>query len=91
MKPSVVLAIVAAVLVFGAVVVTMTLQASEVECEVCLTFPATGEVCRLGRGADVEEALAAAQQSVCGGNARGMAESISCLNRVAERSSCSGG
>jgi len=91
MKPSFVIAILVAIAAFGGLVVTMTLQGSEVECEICLTFPATGEVCRQGRGATEEEARLAAQQSVCGGNAMGMAESIECLNRIAEKASCSGG
>jgi len=91
MKPSFVAAILLAIAAFSGLVVSMTLQGAEVECEVCLTFPGTGEVCREGRGATEADAYLAAQQSVCGGNALGMAESIACLNRTAERSSCSGG
>lgn len=90
MKPSHIIAIVLGLAAFGGLVVSMTVQGAEVECEVCLTFPGTGEVCRAGRGPTEEEARLAAQQSVCGGNAIGMAESIECLNRLAERSSCSG-
>jgi hypothetical protein len=91
MKPSFVVAILLAIAAFGGLVVAMTLQGSEVECEICLTFPTSGEVCRQGRGPTEEEARLAAQQSVCGGNAMGMAESIACLSRTAERSSCAGG
>jgi hypothetical protein len=91
MKPSFVAAILLSMAAFGGLVISMTLKGAEVECEVCLTFPGSGEVCREGRGPTEEEARMAAQQSVCGGNAIGMAESIACLNRPAERSSCSGG
>jgi len=88
MKPVVVVLILAAVAVFMGGVVWSTLQAVEVECEVCLEFNGQ-EVCRQGRGATEEEALAAAQQSTCGGNTSGMAESIACLAKSPNRSSCS--
>ncbi|MEX1258115.1 MAG: hypothetical protein WEG36_10910 [Gemmatimonadota bacterium] len=87
MKPIVVVLILAAAAAFMGVVVWSTLQAVEVECEVCLEFEGR-EVCRQGRGATQEEALAAAQQSTCGGNTSGMAESIACLSRSPNRSSC---
>lgn len=87
MKPAVIVSVVLLVVAFMGAVVWSTLQAGEVECEVCLTFEGA-EVCRLGRGPSEEEALVAAQQSVCGGNASGMAESIACLNRIPERATC---
>ena len=87
MKPSVIGAIAVAVLLFVGGVVWSTLQGAEVECEVCLVFGGE-EVCRLGRGPSETEALAAAHQSACGGNTSGMAESIACMNRSPERSSC---
>ncbi len=87
MKASVVGAIVVAILAFIGVVVWGTLQGAEVECEVCLVFDGE-EVCRLGRGESEVEALAAAHSSTCGGNTSGMAESIACMNRIPERSSC---
>ena len=87
MKTSVVGAIVVAILAFIGVVVWGTLQGAEVECEVCLVFDGE-EVCRLGRGESEVEALAAAHSSTCGGNTSGMAESIACMNRIPERSSC---
>lgn len=87
MKPAIVGAIVVAVIAFMGVVVWGTLQGAEVECEVCLVFDGE-EVCRLGRGESEVEALAAAHSSACGGNTSGMAESIACMNRIPERSSC---
>jgi len=87
MKPSTVVLIIAAVALFMGAVIWSTLQAAEVECEVCLVFDGR-EVCRLGRGPSPAEALAAAHQSACGGNVSGMAESIACLNQVPARSSC---
>lgn len=87
MKPTLVLSILLVIVAFMGVVVWSTLQASEVECEVCLVFEGT-EVCRMGRGPTEAEALAAAQQSTCGGNAVGMAESIACLARTPNRASC---
>ena len=87
MKPSIVGAIVVLVIAFMGAVVWGTLRGAEVECEVCLVFDGE-EVCRLGRGESEVEALAAAHSSTCGGNTSGMAESIACMNRIPERSSC---
>ena len=89
MKPFAVVLILIGLAAFMGGVVWMTLRSAEVECEVCLVFDGR-EVCRLGRGPTEEEALAAAQQSTCGGNVSGMAESIACLNRAPERASCAG-
>lgn len=87
MKPSVIVLLLIGILGFMGAVVWSTLQGAEVECEVCLVFDGE-EVCRLGRGPTESEALAAAHQSACGGNTSGMAESIACMNRLPERSTC---
>ncbi len=87
MKPSMIGLVVVGILLFMGVVVWSTVRGAEVECEVCLVFDGD-ETCRLGRGASEAEALAAAHQSACGGNTSGMAESIACMNRVPERSTC---
>jgi hypothetical protein len=56
-----------------------TVASAQTSCEVCLDI--RGEiVCRSGVGATQEEARRAAQESTCGGNTRGMSESIMCLN-----------
>jgi hypothetical protein len=88
MKPVVVVAIILAAVAFIGAVVWTTLQACQVTCEVCLVFEGQ-EVCRQGRGPSQAEALASAQQSSCGGNTSGMAESIACLSRAPDRASCS--
>jgi hypothetical protein len=67
-----------------------TLTAAEVSCEVCLEFDGR-MVCRMGAGRTQEEALTAAQESTCGGNARGMSEMIECRNRTPERAQCTTG
>lgn len=87
MKPTVIGAITVGILAFMGAVVWGTLRGAEVECEVCLVFDGE-EVCRLGRAQSQAEALAAAHQSACGGNTSGMAESIACMNRLPDRSSC---
>jgi hypothetical protein len=87
MKPSVIAMIVLALAGFVGAVVWSTVQGAEVECEVCLVFDGQ-ETCRSGRGPTETEALAAAQQSACGGNTANMAEAIACLNRVPDRASC---
>lgn len=87
MKPSVVVLIIVGVIGFGGLVVWTSLQRVEVECEVCLVFDGE-ETCRLGRGPTETEALAAAQQSACGGNTANMAESIACMNRPPDRATC---
>ena len=87
MKFSVIAVIIIGIFAFMGAVVWSTVQGAEVECEVCLVFGGD-EVCRLGRGSTEVAALAAAHQSACGGNTSGMAESIACMNRAPERSSC---
>jgi len=87
MKSSLIGLIVVGMIGFMGAVVWSTVQGAEVECEVCLDFGGQ-DVCRLGRGPTEVEALAAAHQSACGGNTSGMAESIACMNRAPERSTC---
>jgi hypothetical protein len=78
------------VLLFIGYVVYGTISRAEVSCEACLRFE--GElVCRQGAGATAAEARAAAQESACGGNARGMSEVTECRNRPPERVQCSTG
>lgn len=75
------------VLLFFGFLAWGSLSRAKVSCEVCLEFG--GEmVCRKGAGADEEEALRTAQESTCGGNARGMSESIACRNRTPDRAQC---
>lgn len=70
-------AVILAVLVFAGYVVYGTVTRTGASCEVCLEFD--GEtVCRRGAGASEEEALKAAQESACGGQAQGMSEIIAC-------------
>lgn len=87
MKARTIAIIVFTLAAFMGIVVWSTLQAAEVECEVCLTFNGE-EVCRLGRGPTQDEAMQAAQESACGGNAPGMAELIRCRGRAPERAQC---
>lgn len=51
----------------------------EAQCDVCIEWEGR-TICRSGAGATDQEAITAAQQSACGGNAQGMSESIRCLN-----------
>ena len=75
------------VLLFIGYVLYGTMARAEVSCEVCLEFD--GQlVCRRGAGPTEAEARTAAQESACGGNARGMSESIACRNRAPERVQC---
>lgn len=89
MKPSTIALIVLAFALFMGGVVWSTVQRAGVECEVCLEFSGE-EVCRLGRGPTQAEALQAAQESACGGNAAGMAELIACRNQRPVRAQCRG-
>ena len=75
------------VLLFVGYVVYGTVSRTGVSCEVCLEFD--GEmVCRKGAGPTEAEAMQAAQESSCGGNAQGMSESIACRNRAPDRAQC---
>ncbi len=87
MKPIVVVLIFLTFATFVGGVVWTTLQATEVECEVCLAFP-HGEVCRMGRGPTELEARIAAQESACGGNVSGMAELIACRSQPPVSTTC---
>lgn len=87
MKPGAKLIIGMVVLLFAAYVVYGSVSRAAVGCEVCLEFD--GElVCRRGAGETEAEAMRAAQESTCGGNASGMSEVIACLNRPPERAQC---
>ena len=79
MKLSTAFLILLAVGLFMGAVVFATLQRAQYNCVVCLQF-GTEEVCRAGSGPSREEAMQAAQESVCGGNTSGMAEIIACRN-----------
>lgn len=88
MKSSTKTLIIVGFLLFIGYVVYGSMARVTAQCEVCLEFE--GElVCRSGAGATEEEARIAAQESACGGNARGMSEAIACRNRVPERLHCS--
>lgn len=79
--------VVLGLLAFMGFVVYSTMTRTGVSCEVCLRF---GEelVCRKGAGTTEAEAMQAAQESACGGNAQGMSESIACRNQTPERALC---
>lgn len=82
--------IVLAVIGFAAYVVYGTVSRTQVSCEVCLRFDEE-TVCRRGAGATEAEALAAAQESACGGQARGMSEIIACRNQEPASTQCTTG
>jgi hypothetical protein len=77
-------------LLFFAFLAYRTIAPVQSQCEVCLQF---GEelVCRRGAGVTEEAARQAAQESACGGNARGMSELIACRAAVPVRVECTGG
>ncbi len=77
-----------AVAVFLGYVVYSSMAPATVACEVCLAFEGE-EVCRMGAGPTAAAAAAAAQESVCGGNAMGMVLSERCRARTPERMTCS--
>ena len=77
-----------AVLVFAGYVIYGSMARATVRCEVCLEFDQE-LVCRKGAGETEAEALRAAQESTCGGNARGMSEVTACRSRPPERAYCS--
>lgn len=88
MNPRIKWLIILGLLLFAGYVVYGSMARVQAQCEVCLEF--NGElVCRKGAGATPEEAQQAAQQSACGGNARGMSESIKCQNTPPTRLQCS--
>lgn len=80
---------VVAALVFMGGVIYLSIPKSAYSCEVCLEFD--GElVCRKGAGNSQQEARQAAQESTCGGNARGMSEQIACRNAEPVKLTCTG-
>jgi hypothetical protein len=80
--------VVLAVLGFLGWAVYSSIARVEAQCDVCIEW--AGEtICRSGAGADEKEAILAAQQSACGGNAQGMTESIRCLNLQPKQVQCS--
>lgn len=87
MKPGIIALIAIGMILFFGLVVYSTMSGAEHQCEVCLEF-AGESVCRSGSGASPEEAQRAAQESVCGGNTSGMAESIACRNRAPTALQC---
>lgn len=90
MSPVVRWVVIVAALLFAGYVVYGTVTRTASSCEVCLEFD--GEtVCRRGAGATEEEARKAAQESACGGQARGMSEIIACRNQPPVRVQCSTG
>lgn len=78
-----------AVMAFLGGVVWLSIPKQGASCEVCIEWEGK-EVCRRGAGQTREDALRAAQQSACGGNARGMSESIRCANLPPTRTTCEG-
>lgn len=88
MKRLVPLGIAAAILIFLGYVMYSSMAPATVSCEVCLVFDGE-EVCRMGAGPTRAAAAAAAQESVCGGNAMGMIIAERCRARPPERMTCS--
>lgn len=88
MKSGTRLLVILGVLLFVGYVMYGSVSRAEVSCEACLRFE--GDlVCRRGAGPTEAEARAAAIESACGGNARGMSDVIACRNREPERIQCS--
>ena len=76
-----------AMLGFMGLVVYASIPKTAHSCEVCLEFNAE-RVCRTGVGNSHDEARKAAQESTCGGNVRGMSESIACANAEPVKLTC---
>lgn len=90
MSPVAKVVMVLAVLLFAGYVLYGTMSGARVSCEVCLEFD--GErVCRRGAGPTEAEARTAAQESACGGQARGMSEIIACRNAEPVSTQCEAG
>ena len=77
-----------AALVFMGYVVYGSMARVEAQCSLCVEFNGRN-ICRSGAGATEAEARRAAQESACGGNARGMSESIACANTPPTQVQCS--
>lgn len=74
--------VVAAGLVFFAVILYTTFQQTRREYEVCLTFDG-GSHCATAKGATREEAIRSAHDIDCGLLANGRDENIACMNTAA--------
>lgn len=88
MNPRIKWLIVLGMILFAGYVVYGSIARAGVQCELCVEFNGRN-ICRTSAGATEEEARLAAQQSACGGNARGMSESIACLNTPPTQVQCS--
>jgi hypothetical protein len=87
MKSGTRIGMVLALVAFAVLVVWLSIPRSPSICEVCLNF-GDEMVCRRGAAHTAEDAARAAQESVCGGNVRGMTELINCRNAPPVRSRC---
>ncbi len=88
MNPCVRWLLILGVLAFFGYVVYGSMARVQAQCSLCVEFNGRN-VCRSGAGADEAEARRAAQESACGGNARGMSESIACANTPPTQVQCS--
>lgn len=89
MSPAAKWVVILAALLFVGYVIYGTVTRTGSSCEVCLQFERE-TVCRLGAGATEEEARRAAQESACGGQARGMSEIIACRSKAPVSVECTG-
>lgn len=89
MKGGRTVATVAGVALFIGGVVWISIPKEPARCELCIEWEGR-EICRRGAGQTEADARRAAQQSACGGNARGMSESIRCNNLEPVRATCTG-
>ena len=64
-----------------------TLQAQQVECEVCVTYEGRSN-CATASAASEDEAAQSAQRTACGPVAAGMNATIACGNRPATSRQC---
>ena len=77
----------AVVAVFVGYLIYGSMQVTQAECALCVTFRGQTE-CRTGSGASEDDARAAAQRAACAVMAAGMDESIACQNTVPSQVSC---
>lgn len=83
------IALVVAIVIFGAALILGSHSLVQAECELCVTFNGMTQ-CRKGSGADVAEARQAAQKAACAVMAGGMNESIACDNTPPTNVRCTG-
>lgn len=83
------IALIVAIVVFGAALIFGSQSLVQTECELCVTFNGMTQ-CRRGSGADAAEARQAAQKAACAVMAGGMNESIACDNTPPFNVQCSG-